>query len=74
MRTIHYYRGHRMDIVMEEMKGAKIHIFEYGSDSKVAKTFRWIFADVPVLRKKAKEYIDKELADNGEVRKKPRLK
>jgi hypothetical protein len=62
-----------MDIVMEEMKGAKIHIFESGSDSKVAKTFRWNFADVPVLRSKAKKFIDEQLAEVGIVlkRKKP---
>jgi len=58
-----------MEIVMEPMKGAKIHIFESGSDSRVAKTFRWIYADVPVLRKKAKEYIDKELAETGFIKK-----
>lgn len=62
MRTVHFYREIRMEIVMNEMKGAKIHVFESGSDSRVAKTFRYNFAYVPTLRAKAKEFIDQQLS------------
>jgi hypothetical protein len=54
---------------MEDMKGAKIHIFESESETKVAKTFRYHFAHVSVLKQKAKEYIDKQLSEFGIVTK-----
>lgn len=62
MRTVHYYREIRMEIVMQDMKGAKIHVFESGSDSRVAKTFRWHYAYVPTIRAKAKKFIDEQLS------------
>jgi hypothetical protein len=69
MRTAHWYKGIRMEIVMEEMKGAKIHVFETGSDSKVAFSLRYNFQYPPHLLKRAKEKIDKMLIEHGDIRK-----
>lgn len=67
MRTVHYYREIRMEVVMDEMKGAKVHIFESGSKSSVAKTFRWRFAYLPVILAKAKNFVDYQLLNNGTI-------
>ena len=67
MISTYNYRGHHMKVVMRDMSGAKVHIFETGSVTRVARTFRWNFAEISEIKNKAHEYIDNQLKENGEV-------